>query len=137
AHPYWYAQVLGIYFASIQHIGPNSLNLKPQRMEFLWVRWLGTEHCYRIGRAYAHLPKVGFVQETDSDAFGFLDPSLIIRGVHLIPSFVDGRTQTLLSTCQQTAARPSNEVDDWTNYYVNIFVDRDMYMRFLGGGIGH
>ncbi|KAF4566602.1 hypothetical protein EYR36_012033 [Pleurotus pulmonarius] len=27
--------------------------------------------------------------------------------------------------------------DDYKYYYVNIFVDRDMYMRYHGGGIGH
>ncbi|KAF8172248.1 hypothetical protein K438DRAFT_1940544 [Mycena galopus ATCC 62051] len=26
---------------------------------------------------------------------------------------------------------------DWRYYYVNFFVDRDMYMRYLGGGVGH
>ncbi|KAJ7459227.1 hypothetical protein FB451DRAFT_1405872 [Mycena latifolia] len=27
--------------------------------------------------------------------------------------------------------------EDWRYYYVNFFVDRDMYMRYLGGGVGH
>ncbi|KAF9642248.1 hypothetical protein BDM02DRAFT_3193612 [Thelephora ganbajun] len=27
--------------------------------------------------------------------------------------------------------------DDWNYYYVNIFVDRDMFMRYWGGGVGH
>ncbi|KAJ7663061.1 hypothetical protein B0H14DRAFT_3539942 [Mycena olivaceomarginata] len=26
---------------------------------------------------------------------------------------------------------------DWWYYYVNFFVDRDMYMCYLGGGVGH
>ncbi|KAH7890138.1 hypothetical protein F5I97DRAFT_1924654 [Phlebopus sp. FC_14] len=26
---------------------------------------------------------------------------------------------------------------DWQYYYVSMFVDRDMFMRFQGGGIGH
>ncbi|KAF8914342.1 hypothetical protein CPB84DRAFT_1862974 [Gymnopilus junonius] len=26
---------------------------------------------------------------------------------------------------------------DWTYYYVNMFLDRDMFMRYLGNGIGH
>ncbi|KAF7794670.1 hypothetical protein EIP86_005808 [Pleurotus ostreatoroseus] len=29
------------------------------------------------------------------------------------------------------------EHTDWRFYYVGIFVDRDMLMRYLGGGIGH
>ncbi|KAL0562549.1 hypothetical protein V5O48_019538, partial [Marasmius crinis-equi] len=48
-----------------------------------------------------------------------------------------GRTSMLLDTAVPTAARHPGEVDDWTNYYVDIFVDRDMFMRYLGGGIGH
>ncbi|KAJ7118418.1 hypothetical protein C8R43DRAFT_1137351 [Mycena crocata] len=29
------------------------------------------------------------------------------------------------------------EDEDWRFYYVNFFVDRDMYMRYRGGGVGH
>ncbi|ESK83951.1 hypothetical protein Moror_7523 [Moniliophthora roreri MCA 2997] len=29
------------------------------------------------------------------------------------------------------------EKRDWNYYNVNIFVDRDMFMRYRGGGIGH
>ncbi|CUA71948.1 hypothetical protein RSOLAG22IIIB_09961 [Rhizoctonia solani] len=30
-----------------------------------------------------------------------------------------------------------NEESDWNYHYVSQFVDRDMLMRYLGGGIGH
>ena len=66
-------------------------------MEFLWVRWLGAEPWYRSGSKVARLPKVGFVEDTDEDTFGFLDPDLIIWGAHLIPDFNSGRTSGLLS----------------------------------------
>ncbi|KAJ3566499.1 hypothetical protein NP233_g6966 [Leucocoprinus birnbaumii] len=36
-----------------------------------------------------------------------------------------------------TEAQSEEEEDDWMNYYVNIFVDRDMYLRYIGLGIGH
>ncbi|KIM40441.1 hypothetical protein M413DRAFT_28273 [Hebeloma cylindrosporum] len=29
------------------------------------------------------------------------------------------------------------EVDDWLNFYVNIFIDQDMIMHYFGGGVGH
>ncbi|KAI0266303.1 hypothetical protein BGY98DRAFT_943189, partial [Russula aff. rugulosa BPL654] len=29
------------------------------------------------------------------------------------------------------------DTDDWLNFYVNIFVDRDMLMRHFGHGVGH
>ncbi|TCD61406.1 hypothetical protein EIP91_008510 [Steccherinum ochraceum] len=32
---------------------------------------------------------------------------------------------------------PSDDGLDWVLFYVNMFVDRDMFMRFLGGAVGH
>ncbi|KAJ6484020.1 hypothetical protein C8R45DRAFT_1099186 [Mycena sanguinolenta] len=72
----------------------------------------------------------------DEYAFGFLDPQHIIRGCHFIPDFSGGRTNNLLATTENTAARLP-DTEDWTNYYVDIFVGRDMFMRYFGGGIGH
>jgi hypothetical protein len=118
AHPYWYAQVLGIYHARVStHLAQKC---SAQHMQFLWVRWLGAEPGYRSGSKVARLPKVGFVEDTDGDAFGFLDPDLIIRGSHLIPDFNSGRTCDLLSYNGPTSARPPDERDDWMNFYVNM-----------------
>ncbi|KZT64013.1 hypothetical protein DAEQUDRAFT_635146, partial [Daedalea quercina L-15889] len=80
------------------------------------------------------LPKIGFVPMSDELAFGFLDPSLIIRGCHLMPAFADGRTIELMPV--HSIARPPDERDDWASYYVGVFVDRDMFMRYDGGGVG-
>ncbi|KAF8890440.1 hypothetical protein BD779DRAFT_1438607 [Infundibulicybe gibba] len=137
AHPFWYARVLGIFHANVLHTGPESRNRSVQHMEFLWVRWFGIEPNYQWGFRVARLPKIGFVPETDPDAFGFLDPSLVLRACHLAPMFAAGRTSNLLQTTAPTAARPLSETDDWMNYYVMMFVDRDMFMRYRGGGIGH
>jgi len=89
-------------------------------MEFLWVWWLGAEPGYRSGSRAARLPKVGFVEDTDQDAFGFLDPDLIIQGSHLIPDFNSGWTSDLMSYSRPTAARVPDEKDDWMNLYVNM-----------------
>ncbi|KIY61564.1 hypothetical protein CYLTODRAFT_362701, partial [Cylindrobasidium torrendii FP15055 ss-10] len=146
AHPYWYAQVLGIYHANvIQYLDESHSEYAQHSVQFLYVRWLGDEPNWTSGRRVARLPKVGFVDESDPYAFGFLDPNLILRGSHLIPSFVDGRTDTLLAHSGPTLARPEGidsdiapmDGKDWTNYYVGIFVDRDMVMRYFGAGIGH
>jgi len=137
AHRYWYARVLGIFHAQVLHTGPDARNHSVQHMEFLWVRWFGMEPGYRSGFKAAKLPKIGFVPETDESAFGFLDPSLVIRSCHIVPAFAAGRTNDLLSTMTPTAARPLNETSDWANFYVIIWVDRDMFMRYFGGGIGH
>ncbi|THV02220.1 hypothetical protein K435DRAFT_836569 [Dendrothele bispora CBS 962.96] len=138
AHPYWYARVLGIFHADIVWFDTQRGKVRrSQSMEFLWVRWLGEEPNYRHGFKSARLPKVGFVPDTDDYAFGFLDPSQVIRACHLIPNFANGRTLELLRAPGITAARAPGETDDWANFYVMIFVDRDMFMRYLGSGIGH
>jgi hypothetical protein len=118
AHPYWYARVLGVFHAKVMHIGPEARNRSAQHVEFLWVRWFSVEPSYRWGFKVARLPKIGFIPDTDSSAFGFLDPSCIIRGCHLVPSFADGRTSELLHTSTLTAARHPGETDNWVNYYV-------------------
>lgn len=132
AHPYWYARVLGVFHAKVLHRGPKSRNHSIQHMEFLWVRWFGIEPGYQSGSNHARLPKIGFVPNTlkepqigltpdimkDNNAFGFLDPSLVIRGCHLVPAFAAGRTSELLETHSPTAARPLGETDDWSNFYV-------------------
>jgi hypothetical protein len=153
AHLYWYARVLGVFHARVLHTGPRALNRSVQRVEFLWVRWFGAEPGYTAGFEQAKLPMIGFVPDSDPEAFGFLDPSLVIRGCHLLPVFVNGRTAQLLKATH-TAGHQRNETDDWTNFYVNVlssfylrldglihktnrFVDRDMFVRYFGGGIGH
>jgi len=120
AHPYWYAQVLGIYHADVSTTHEAALKNSAQHIQFLWVRWLGAEPGHRSGSKIARLPKVGFVEDTDEDAFGFLDPDLIIRGSHLIPAFNSGRTCNLMSYDGLTVARFPNEKDDWVNFFVNM-----------------
>lgn len=117
AHPYWYAHVLGVFHARIIHVGPNSKDNSVQHMEFLWVRWYGQVPGHKFSLKNARLPKIGFVPDTDDLAFGFLDPSLVIRGCHLIPAFAEGQTAELL-TAPLTAGRRPGETHDWVAFYV-------------------
>ncbi|KAF7371414.1 hypothetical protein MSAN_00778200 [Mycena sanguinolenta] len=137
AHPYWYCQILGIFHTTVCEVASNGEHTTPQSMEILWVRWMGVEPGFRTGIKMARLPKVGFVEESDPYSFGFLDPQHVIRGCHLIPDFAAGRTNDLLATQGSTAARSPDDTEDWRTYYVDIFVDRDMFMRYFGGGVGH
>lgn len=120
SHPFWYAAVMGVFHANVQHVGKDSRDYTPRRMEFLWVRWLGVVPDYSFGRHQARLPKVGFIPDSDEFAFGFIDPSLVLRGCHLIPAFEDGRTAELLSTTGVSEARPSGGQDDWRYYHVGM-----------------
>jgi hypothetical protein len=126
ANQFWYAKVLGIFRSRVYTIGGPAGDQSTQWMTFLWVRWYGTEPGYRSGTKYARLPKVGFVPDSDEDAFGFLDPANIIRGVHIVPCFADGRTAELLSTTQPTAARATGETDDYVCFYINMYVGLDI-----------
>lgn len=123
---YWYARVLGIYHVKVSTTHSDVLNgNKIRRMEFLWVRWLGSEPKHKHGFCRAVLPKIGFVPFTDDFAFGFLDPEHVIRSCHLIPAFWYGRTSDLLPVEQTNARRlqqhgQPHETDDWTNFYVNM-----------------
>ncbi|KAJ7076247.1 hypothetical protein B0H15DRAFT_790815 [Mycena belliarum] len=128
-HPYWYARVLGVYHANVYHPAARV----PRRYEFLRVRWFGRDPDWDSGPRHLALDRVGYVPEDVPEAFGFLDPALVLRSCHLIPAFSLGKTTTLL---QSSTARDSDE-GDWVNFYVMRFVDRDMMMRYLGTGVGH
>ncbi|KAG1740142.1 uncharacterized protein EDB91DRAFT_1053371, partial [Suillus paluster] len=117
-HPFWYAQVLGTFCVQVLHVGPDVCNRSPQSMEFLWVRWFSVVLHYCWSMREGRLLKVGFIPDSPS-AFGFLDPSVVLRACHLIPSFADGHTDTLLQY-GPTVARRFGEVNDWTAFYVNM-----------------
>lgn len=122
AHPFLYARVLGLFHEKVLHTGKNVQNRSIQHMEFLWVRWFSIEPGFRSGFKAARLPKIGFIAETKPNAFGFLDPSVVLRGCHLVPAFASGRTNKLLKMVSPTAACLPNETDDWANFYVIMWV---------------
>ena len=157
ALPFWYARVLKIYHADVWTSHPDVRDHSTHSMNFLWVRWFGTEPGYNWGFSHARLPKIGFVEWNDPFAFTFLDPAHVVRGCHLIPAFAEGRTSTLLPE-GKSAGRVlvAEETDDWLNFYVGMYVmtrlgvticndtywiysfaDRDLMIRHHGGGIGH
>ncbi|KAF8666958.1 hypothetical protein RHS04_09358 [Rhizoctonia solani] len=138
-HPFIYAKVLGIYHAQVSYG-----NAVPCREDFVHVRWLyyDTDKARQGGWDECQLDHIGYEQCcTDQDLldlFDFVHPSNIIRAVHLIPDFRSGSSGTLLSFAKLVAHNSKDpEHWDWKHYYVNRFVDRDMLMRYLGGGIGH
>jgi hypothetical protein len=118
-HPYWYARVLGIYH--METWLDDGLGGQPAKhhLEFLWVRWLAPLKNHQSGMKHARLPKVAFVDESDPDAFGFLDPSQVIRGAHLIPVFASKRGESSLRY-GKSLARPGGELDDWEEFYVGM-----------------
>jgi hypothetical protein len=98
----------------------NNENLiKKRQIEVLYVRWLAPLTDHQSGMNCARLPKIAFVEESDRDAFGFLDPGQVIRSAHLIPAFSSNRGTTSLRY-GKSFGRRSGEIDDWEGYYVGM-----------------
>ena len=124
AHPFWYARVVKIFHVDVYHrlsrSAPQAVHTttETQRMDVLWVRWLGLDADARGGWSRKRLHGVSFIPWDEPGAFGFLDPAHIVRGVHLIPNFPRGRTDSRLPP---SIARPKDEGDeDWEGFYVNL-----------------
>ena len=118
AHPYWYGHIIGIFHSMVVHTGPKSRLWEPMKMKFLFVRWFGldTEDSERGGWKAKKLHQIGFVE--GNAVFGFVDPSDVIRAIHLIPRFSQGCTKDSLG---HSIARSILEKDeDWVRYYINM-----------------
>ena len=116
-HPYWYARVIGIFHAMVRHLGSESY----EKMDFLWVRWYGRDARARSGFKARRLHRIGFLDShKDKGAFGFIDPSDVIRAIHLIPTFELGKCTQFLPP---SIARREDEGDeDYVRYYVAMYV---------------
>ena len=111
-HPYWYARILGIFHARVRHRGGE-----PAKKDFLWVRWYGHVPGHRAGWKARRLPLLGFLEDGSPDAYGFLDPDEVIRGVHLIPAFNFSHFGDMIPPTKLIFAR---KYKDWIYYYVNM-----------------
>lgn len=129
-HPFWYARVLGIFHAFVREEG-DGRSEEWSRIDVLWVRWFGLQGG-SDSRTMRRLRKVGFVPLEDDGAFGFIHPEEVIRASHIVPAFAHGiEEETIGHSFVQ------DRDGDYNYYYIMKFVDRDMYMRYRGGGIGH
>ncbi|KAF8145027.1 hypothetical protein K438DRAFT_1735667 [Mycena galopus ATCC 62051] len=158
SHPFLYARILGIFHVDVVHNIPGATTV-PTSIEVLWAHRFRIDTSYRAGFKAKRLHRLQFIPGDDPLAFDLLNPDEVIRGVHLIPAFAHGRTHDLLQRSispeddEEWFEEPdddsagwrsialenekNHEDGEWRYHYVNIFVDRDMYVRYVGGGVGH
>lgn len=114
-HPYAYAKVLRVFHVNLLEVGAHgAVNYYPRRMEVLWVRWYQLWNPDIDGWHSQQLDELSFPPIDDTDAFGFLDPSDVLRACHLVPVFAKGRKYedgTGISQC-------AKDQDDWARYYI-------------------
>ncbi|TEB34544.1 hypothetical protein FA13DRAFT_1625246, partial [Coprinellus micaceus] len=112
-HPYLYAKVIGIYHANVAYIGAlpdGTRDFATHRIDFVWM------HRYSILESDTEfsLDRLALKTLALDDALGFLDPSKIVRGVHLIPQFSLGKETSALPRSKYVPAQ-----DAWSAYYIN------------------
>jgi hypothetical protein len=107
---YRYAKVLGIHHINVVRVGNV---FESRRFEFLYVRWYEPveSHAWETHT----LGRVRFMPLENPDAFGFVDPGLILRACHIIPAFSQGQRDP--SGCGISSL--AGDKNDWRQYYVN------------------
>jgi hypothetical protein len=68
---------------------------------------------------FARLPKVAFLEKTDQNVFGFLDPGQVKQGAHLIPAFACKRGVSALRH-GPSFTHSGGELDNWKEFYVGM-----------------
>jgi hypothetical protein len=114
-HPYWYAKVLGIFHVNVRI--SESDDFEVLRMDFLWVHWFGRDPGHPGGFKKRRLHRIGLLDPTDPESFGFINPSDVLRGVHLIPAFSIGKTPAM----PENLDADDNDTD-WDCFYVSMLV---------------
>ena len=115
-HPFWYARVLGIYYANVIYHNTTDrlIDYQPRHLEVLWVRWYQVDN--PLGDwAAGVLDRVHFPPMNHDDSFGFLDPANILRTCHIIPAFSQGKVHADGIGMSHLAM----DTNDWKSYFVN------------------
>ena len=115
-HPFLYARVIGIFHANVIYTGYPVVDYRPRRLEFLWVRWYELDPRAPIGGwARSTLDRLRFPPMASKDAFGFLDPTDVVRAAHIVPKFSAGKRYI----DADGLSRCAKDSSDWHSYFVN------------------
>nr|GAT54655.1 predicted protein [Mycena chlorophos] len=132
-HPFSYYRIVGVWHCDVQYREFGYPTPK-KTICLLYARRFRLDKTFKGGFKRRRLHRIELVPEMDDDAYVFLNPDEIIRESHVVPAYAHG---ALPRVFHETIGRKAGEFNDWKYYYVNFFVDRDMLMRYLGGGVGH
>jgi hypothetical protein len=107
---YRYAKVLGIHHVNVVRAGNV---YQTRRLEFLFVRWYESvqSHAWET----CTLGRVRFMPIADPNAFGFVDPGVVLRACHMIPVFSLGQR----NPSEYRISALAGDKHDWRKYYVN------------------
>ena len=108
-HPYWYAKVLSVFHVNVRMTGHPDM----KKIDVLWVHWFGRDPDHKGGFNTCRLHRIGLMDANEPTSYGFLDPSDVLRAVHLIPAFSTGR----ISSADADLDKDSM---DWEFYYVSM-----------------
>jgi len=108
-HPYWYAKVLSVFHVKVRTMGhPDT-----RKMDILWVHWFGRDPDHQGGFNTRRLHRVGLLDSNEPTSYGFLNPSDVLRAVHLIPAFSTGMIPSDGADSEKDSTR-------WEFYYVSM-----------------
>ena len=113
-HHFLYARVLGVYHANVIYTGPGMRDYEARRLDFLWVRWYEVVDPMSSGWHSSKLDSVRFLPMNEDDAFGFVDPTDVLRGCHVMPNFTKGKRHA----DSVGVSRCANDSEDYNCYYV-------------------
>ena len=114
-HPFYYARILGIYHINVIYTGTGMLDYNARRLDFLWVRWYQYGSTQSVGWQDYKLDPLHFPPVSSEHAFGFVDPSDVLRACHIIPAFKTSKVHAdgiSISRCASDSA-------DWRKYFAN------------------
>lgn len=121
--PYLYGRVLDFFHMNVANSNPSTLlppNAQPV-LPVVWVRWFKPDEPQGpLGFHSLRYPSVSFYNSDSPDAFGFVHPDEIIRGVHLIPHFKFGCTTEYLNGPSKARPDPESQGEDWKHFNVNM-----------------
>ncbi|EIW73876.1 hypothetical protein CONPUDRAFT_68213, partial [Coniophora puteana RWD-64-598 SS2] len=122
SHPYWYARIMYIFHVNV-HFDREDRSKRCQ-MDIVLVRWLRKDSSYPSGFEARRPHCVSFFPLGMSACWDFIDPSTIVRGVHLLPVF--DADQIPSPSVPSSASRlhfgtsKTTPIDEYARYYIGV-----------------